>query len=472
MKRNTKVNKSRCMVLKVGGTVITVVTALLAYLVVTKEYPPVQLDLDAWWGPSNLRGHNDTSIRPFKLEFSDEMIQDLRYRLLHHRKVSPSLDGVAFEYGFNSNELQSWVKYWADEYPYEEREKFLNRYPQYKTNIQGLDVHFIRVTPQVQNKEVVPLLILHGWPGSVREFYETIPHLTSVHKQRDFAVEVIAPSLPGFGFSDAAVRPGLGAVEMAVVLRNLMHRLGHNRYYVQGGDWGAYVGQSIATIFPKEVLGFHTNLGLAITPKALSLTFISAIYPSAIVESMLADRMYPLKDYLAWLLSETGYLHLQATKPDTLGIAMTDSPSGLLAYILQIFSTGTNSKYISRHDGGLNHYPRTHLIDNLMFYWIPNSITTSFRIYAETLNKRNIASRLAETPTPVPTWTIHAKNEIMYQPPTLLKTKFPNLLNSTVLLNGGHFLALEMPEIFAEDVLKAVASFRQWHLNNKKQTPY
>ncbi|XP_037303636.1 juvenile hormone epoxide hydrolase isoform X2 [Manduca sexta] len=395
------------------------------------------------------------------------MIRDLRHRIWSQRRVVPPLNGVGFEYGFNSNQLYPWLKYWAEEYPFKEREDFINQYPQYKTNIQGLHIHFIHVKPVVHpGKEVVPLLILHGWPGSVREFYETIPHLTAVSKHRDFAVEIIAPSLPGFGFSDSAVRPGLGATEMGVVFRNLMRRLGHQKFYIQGGDWGSYIGQSMATLFPKEVLGYHTNLAVALTPKAFALTLMGAAFPPAVVDPLLADRMYPLLHHILWLITETGYMHLQSTKPDSLGVAMTDSPGGLMAYFLQMFSSGTRRKNVFKEDGGLHsYYPRAHLIDNLMMYWVPNSITTSFRIYAETINLRNLAMRVHEIPTPVPTCTIHAKDEILYQSPPILQTKFPNLLNSTVLFDGGHFLALEMPELFADNVLNAIATFRNWHYN-------
>nr|UPI11573.1 juvenile hormone epoxide hydrolase-like 6 [Mythimna separata] len=398
------------------------------------------------------------------------MIHDLRYRLKNHRPFTPPLEGVGFEYGFNTDHLHGWVDYWADQYPFQQQENILNQYPQFKTNVQGLDIHFLWVKPHVPPTiEVVPLLLLHGWPGSVREFFGTLPRLTAVPMYRDFAVEVIAPSLPGFGFSDAAVRPGLGATEMAVVLRNLMHRLGFKRFYVQGGDWGAYIGLSMATLYPKEVLGFHSNLPLSISPSSVAIWVLGSVYPPLVVDPRLANRMYPILSIVYWLTRETGYLHLQATKPDTVGVGMSDSPSGLLAYIYQLFSTGSRRKFYYRADGGFDElFTRDELIDNLMIYWVSNSFTTSSRIYAETLNLRNINMGVFAIPTPVPTWTIHARDEIFYQSPTILRLKFPNLLNSTVLDTGGHFLALEKPEVFADDVLNGIAAFRSWHRQNKK----
>ncbi|XP_047036866.1 juvenile hormone epoxide hydrolase-like [Helicoverpa zea] len=431
--------------------------------------PPLPHFDHEWWGPVEEKQHNDTSIRPFQVHFDPGMIEDLRYRLKSHRPFTPPLEGVGFEYGFNTHYLHGWVDYWADQYPFQQQEDFLNQFPQFKTNVQGLDIHFIWVKPEVPpGMEVVPLLLLHGWPGSVREFYGTLPMLATVSRERDFAVEVIAPSLPGFGFSDAAVRPGLGATEMGVVLRNLMHRLGFKKFYVQGGDWGAYIGLCMATLYPKEVLGYHTNLALSITPTAILTWVLGSIYPPLVVDPVLADRMYPILSVVYWLTRETGYLHLQATKPDTLGVSMADSPAGLLAYIYQLFSSGSRRKFYYRSDGGFDDlYSRDELIDNLMIYWITNSFTTSSRIYAETLNLRNINMAVFAIPTPVPTWTIHAKDEIFYQSPTLLKFKYPNLLNSTVLFTGGHFLALEKPQVFADDVLHAIAAFRRWHFNRK-----
>ncbi|CAB3226265.1 unnamed protein product [Arctia plantaginis] len=316
---------------------------------------------------------------------------------------------------------------------------------------------------------IVPLLLLHGFPGSVVEFFKSIPLLTSVSKDRDFAVEVIVPSLPGFGFSESAIRPGLGATEMGVVLRNLMHRLGFEKFYVHGGDYGAYVGFSIANLYPKETLGYHTNLALSMNIKSAALWVLGSISPSWVMSPVVVDRAYPILEYLIWVMQESGYFHVQASKPDTIGVAVSDSPAGLLAYVLQLFSSGSRRKYLQRTDGGLDDlYSRDELLDNLMMYWVPNSFATSCRIYAETVNVRMFKLGILSEPTPVPTWTIHAKDEIFYQSPIMLKVKYPNLLHSTVLPSGGHFLALEDPEIFSEDVLKALATFRAWH---NKQNP-
>ncbi|KAM3958731.1 juvenile hormone epoxide hydrolase-like [Aphomia sociella] len=392
------------------------------------------------------------------------MINDLRIRLQYHRPFVPPLEGVGFQYGFNTKTLEYWVQYWAQEYPFAQREKYINQFPQFKTNIQGLDIHFLWIKPQLppsDDKEVVPLLLLHGWPSSILDFYLAIPLLTAVSKHRDFALELIIPSLPGYAYSDAAVRPGLGVAEAAVIFRNLMHRLGHKQFYIHGGDIGGLICTNMATLFPKDVLGYHTNFGIVYNPKALILKALMALYPYLFMDPKLVHRLYPLTKTVQFLIEESGYFHIQATKPDTLGVGLTDSPSALLAYILEKFSTGTNRKYRELEDGGLTRwFTREELVDNLMLYWSSNCITTSMRMYAEMTSKKQLSLKIFKIPTDVPTWVIQSKNEIVYQPPIVLQVKFRNLVNVTVLQNGGHFLASELPDVFAEDLLEAIKTFR------------
>ncbi|GBP32305.1 Juvenile hormone epoxide hydrolase [Eumeta japonica] len=432
---------------------------------------PPTLDMNEWWGPEHLKTVRDESVKPFKVNFTPDMVKDLKERLSKARKWTPPLEGVAFEYGFNSKVLEKVLDYWRNSYKFEEREKFLNSYPHFTTSIQGLNMHFIRVKPDVtKGVEVLPLLLVHGWPGSVREFYEIIPMLTTKRPDRNFVFEVVIPSLPGYGFSEGAVRPGLGAAKISVMMKNLMQRLGHKKFYVQGGDWGSAVVASLATLYPEDILGHHTNFAVVQTSCTLMKTILGSFYPSWVVDDKLADRMYPLSKFFAYIMEEFGYMHLQATKPDTVGVALNDSPSGLAAYILEKFSTWTVSDYKHLPDGGLTKkFTLDQLIDNLMIYWSTSSITTSVRLYAEEMSAKNRALDLGSVPTPVPTWALQAKYELMYQPPGILKEKFTNLLNTTVLEEGGHFIAFEMPGVLADDIFAAVSAFRDWHRNKAKE---
>jgi Predicted hydrolases or acyltransferases (alpha/beta hydrolase superfamily) len=182
------------------------------------------------------------------------VLQDLKRRLENHAPLTPPLETVGFEYGFNTDYLKKVIEFWKTKYNWREREAFLNSFPQFKTTVDGLDLHFIHVKPKNvdKNTRVLPLLLLHGWPGSVREFYDLIPLLTIPRKDMNFVFEVIAPSLPGYGFSEGASKPGLGAAEMAVVMKDLMERLGFKKFYAQGGDWGAALITNMATLFPDR----------------------------------------------------------------------------------------------------------------------------------------------------------------------------------------------------------------------------
>ncbi|KAM3962230.1 juvenile hormone epoxide hydrolase-like protein 3 [Aphomia sociella] len=448
------------------------------YNVVTTPPEMPKFDLDQWWGPYPIDLKRDLSIHPFTIEFTDVIINDLRERLLHRRDFVPPLEDAGFTYGFNSNFLTQVIDYWQNKYNFKDREQFLNKYDHFKTNIQGLDIHFLHVKPKVStNVQVVPLLMMHGWPGSFREFYEMVPKLTIPRPGYKFVFELIIPSLPGYGYSQAPVRPGFGPAEMAVVIRNLMKRIGHDRYYIQGGDVGHNVGSIMSTLFPDEVLGFHTNFPTVLFHRLANVyTILGSFWPSLIVEEELKSRMYPLGAHFQKNLEESGYMHIQATKPDTIGAALTDSPVGLAAYILEKFSTWTNNEYKKAADGKLlMKYSLTHLLDNVMIYWATNSITTSMRLYAETLSNRNLALKLEEIPTNVPTWGIKFKHELIFHPDILLRLKYKNYLHSTVVEDGGHFAALEMPDILADDLFEAVDTFREFHgtkssINNKQET--
>ncbi|CAG9122211.1 unnamed protein product [Plutella xylostella] len=268
-----------------------------------------------------------------------------------------------------------------------------------------------------------------------------------------------------------AVRPGLGPLEVAVVLRNLMQRLGHSQYYVQGGDWGHFIGSNLATLFPTEVLGFHTNMPIVAShPLVPVVTIFGMFFPSLVVEPELHSRMYPWGQKLAFTVEETGYLHEQATKPDTVGVALTDSPAGLAAYILEKFSTWTNPAFKKAGDGELlNKFALTHLLDNVMIYWATNSITTSMRLYAEHFSKRYMEHKMDQVHTTVPTWGIKFKHELGFQPDCILKLKYKNYLHSTIVEDGGHFAAFELPDVMADDIFKAVNTFIEFHEQKKKE---
>lgn len=247
----------------------------------------------------------------------------MNQRLEKTRLTVPPLEGIHFQYGFNTDTLKKIITFWQKEYKWRDREIFLNKFPQFTTKIQGLDLHFIHVKPKITDpaiKKTIPLLLLHGWPGSVREFYSLIPLLTTKPQHgADFVFEVVAPSLPGYGFSQAAVKPGLGTAQIAVVFNNLMKRLGHDKYYVQGGDWGSQIASNMGVFYPNNVLGLHLNLCTVSNLCNTLKIAVASLFPRLIVEEKDVDKLYPLGEKFGNTLLESGYFHLQATKPDTVG---------------------------------------------------------------------------------------------------------------------------------------------------------
>ncbi|KAI4471801.1 epoxide hydrolase 1-related [Holotrichia oblita] len=429
--------------------------------------PTVPLDENQYWGPGDRPENEDKTIYDFKINISREVISDLQSRIHNARPTTLSLQDVHHQYGVNAELIDDILYFWKTKYTWKKkREKFFNKFPQFITNIQGLNIHFIHEKPNSRivsqkNLEVVPILLLHGWPGSFMEFYHVIPMLTS-SRNKNFVFEVIVPSLPGFAFSDGAAKPGLGASQVAVILHNLMKRIGFSQYYIQGGDWGSIIGGVMSSLYPKSVLGFHSNMCFTMEPLPNLKLLIGSLFPSWIVEKKFEDRVYPLSKIYSRLLEETGYLHIQATKPDTLGVTLNDSPIGLAAYIFEKFISFSDPNLINTKLGNLRSlYGYEILLDNVMIYWVTDSITTSMRLYAETFNPSHFALGWLSQPIEVPTGCTRFKNEIAFQPEWILRHKYLDLVVVKDYPVGGHFAALEMPAILADDIWLIIDAMRK-----------
>nr|XP_046470969.1 juvenile hormone epoxide hydrolase 1-like [Neodiprion pinetum] len=432
--------------------VIFAVSRLFSSYADVPEVP--NIPTDQHWGPGESRIVN-TNIRLFKIDVPKEIIDDLNARLSRTRSLRKPLDSAGWTYGVNSEHLQTVLEYWRTKYNWTERQTLLNKYPQFKTNIQGLDIHFYHVKPTVpkgSSVKVLPLLLVHGWPGSVVEFQKIIPLLTTPRSNNDFVFEVIAPSLPGYGFSDAAIRPGLGNAQMSVVLKNLMSRLGFEKFYTQGGDWGSLITANMGVLFPDSVFGIHLNACFSFAPSATIWTIFGSFVPSLTISDEHWSKMYPLSHHWSRMLEESGYLHLQATKPDTIGTALTDSPAGLAAYILEKFSTWTNPEFRFSKDGRLlEKFNIDELLDNVMVYWVTNSITTSMRLYSESFNKAHFNLRIDSIPIHTPLACAIFPHEIFYQSEAILRSRYANMIQINHLPRGGHFAAFEEPQLLADD---------------------
>ncbi len=273
--------------------------------------------------------------------------------------------------------------------------------------------------------DALPLLLVHGWPGSIVEFLDVIPRLT------DDGFDVVAPSLPGYGFSDPPREPGWDIARVARAFVELMDRLGYTRYGAQGGDWGAQITTRVATLDPQHCVGLHLNMPIAGPPAG----------DAPLTEAEQAD----LAVMARFQREDAAYAQVQGTHPQTLGIALDDSPAGLLAWIAQRFRDWSDS------DGVLaNSFDRDQLLTNVMLYWVTRSFTSSARLYWETMHSGVLREPLA--PVDVPTGIArYPKEEILRFPRSWVEARY-HVTHWADMPRGGHFAAMEEPELFADDV--------------------
>ncbi|KAM4591545.1 epoxide hydrolase 1 [Odontesthes bonariensis] len=431
---------------------------ILAYAVHRRSRPKTIPFGEGWWGSGEKPQSEDDKIYPFTVQTSDKEIEDLHERIDRTRYSDP-LEDSCFQYGFNSTYLKKVVSYWRNEFDWRKQVAVLNKYPHFKTKIEGLDVHFIHVRPPSSvNQRVLPLMLVHGWPGSFYEFYRILPLLTQNHDSVVF--EVIIPSLPGYGFSEAPHKKGFNSLAAARVFLKLMERLGFSHFYLQGGDWGSLVTTNMAQMKPDCVKGLHLNMCMSPRGFKVLLSLIIGPYLPFLVGLSREDvrRLFPFFEKNVYeILRETGYLHIQGTKPDTAGCGVNDSPVGLAAYILEKFSTWTDMKNRDLMDGGLERkFSLDDLLTNVMIYWTTGSIVSSMRFYKENLNS-NIEKRIdSKTGIFVPTGVAAFPQELMHCPKSWAQIRYRNLYSYTFMSRGGHFAAFEEPQLLANDIIQFV----------------
>ena len=370
-------------------------------------------------------------IRPFSIDVPEETLVDLRDRLARARWSEP-LDDPDWEYGIEQGVLRELARSWADEYDWRRHEAELNAFDQFTTEIDGQGVHFVHV--RSPHASAMPLIITHGWPGSIVEFRHIIGPLTDpvAHGgNAEDAFHVVCPSLPGYGFSQPNNAKGWSAKTVGTLFAELMARLGYDRYGAQGGDWGAFVSQWIARLDPEHCAAIHLNFLFATPPSAEAL---------AELDEAGRENYGRFTHYIA---EESGYANIQGTKPETLGYALNDSPIGLLAWIAEKFRTWTDC------DGVIeNAVSRDDLLTNITLYWVTATAASAARMYRET--------RLGGAMDPQPrleTPVGHAcfPKEIMGAPRHWIEAQY-NVTHWTDMPRGGHFAALEQPDLLPRDI--------------------
>ena len=387
---------------------------------------------------------NNAPIIPFEIDISDVAIEDLQRRLAATRMPDQITD-TTWEYGTDSSYLAELISYWQNDFDWKKQESELNQFDQFKTEIDGLAMHFIH--QRSENPDAIPLMMVHGWPGSVSEFSKVVGPLTDpVSHGGDIAdsYHVIAPSLPGFGFSERPSEPGYSPEKMAHILAGLMQRLGYEQYAIAGGDWGAIINRHLANNYPERLIGLHSNMVLAGPPA-------DAAHRDDVPEAISSLRTART----AYMLNEVGYQRIQGTKPQSLGYGLNDSPAGLAAWIVEKFHGWTDLPQGA--DGDLNdRLSMDEILTNISIYWHTQTITSSTRIYYE--NQR--APRLKEMGyIAVPTGVAIFPADIYITPKTWAEASY-DIRHWTVMPKGGHFAALEEPELYLEDLQKFFRLFR------------
>jgi len=360
--------------------------------------------------------------QPFRLHVSDAALADLRERLRRARwPDEPPLE--AWSTGTSVAYLRELAGYWETQYDWRAQEEgMINRFRQFTLSLGGIELHFIHEPGR--GPKPIPLLLSHGWPGSVVEFHKLIPRLTE-------HFTVVAPSLPGYTLSFRPGQKRLGVVEIADLFAQLMRELGYERFAAQGGDWGAFVASVLGWKHPQRLLGIHLNL-LAVRrdPKA----------PAASAE----EKAY-LEQLALFLKEETGYQWIQGTRPQTLAFALTDSPVGLAAWIAEKFQRWTDCAGVIE-----NAVTRDELLTNLSLYWFTGAIGSSFWPYYARMHEPWPIPQ--GTTVDVPTAYAAFPREILRPPRSLAARTYTRLRRWTEMEKGGHFAALEQPEALARDI--------------------
>ena len=388
-------------------------------------------------------------IRPFTIEISDAQLEDMRRRIVATRwpqkeTVNDDSQGVQLA------TIQSLARYWAEEYDFGRVQAKLNALPNFITEIDGLDIHFIHV--KSPHDGALPLIITHGWPGSVLELTKIIDNLTNptAHgRSASDAFDLVIPSLPGYGFSGQPTTSGWDPVHIARAWTTLMKRLGYKHFAAQGGDWGAMVTDVMGTQAPPELLGIHLNWSFAVPPDIDAAVQTGSPLPA----DLSADERHACDQLAFFYTSGVGYALEMKNRPQTI-YGMEDSPVGLAAWMID--HDARSYELIARvFDGQTEGLTREDILDNITLYWLTNTAVSSSRIYWE-----NKFAFFTPKDVGIPVAVSAFPDEVVQMPQSWAEKAYPNLIYYNKLDKGGHFAAWEQPELFSEEVRAAFSSVR------------
>jgi pimeloyl-ACP methyl ester carboxylesterase len=375
-------------------------------------------------------------IRPFKIHVSEADIDDLKKRLHATRWPDPQTvsdwsQGAPLDY------VKKICEYWVRDYDWRKTEARLNALPQFHTNLDGVGIYFLHI--RSPHSDAAPLILTHGWPGSVIEFLKVTPALTDPSRhggQAQDAFHVVCPALPGYGFSDKPKQNGWSVEKTAHAWSELMLRLGYQRYYAQGGDWGAVVTSAIALQDTEHCQGVHLNMPI-VRPDPATMN-----NPTDEEKDCMAGMQY----FQDW---DSGYAIEQSTRPQTIGYSLADSPAGQAAWILEKFWAWTDC-----HGNPENVLTRDEMLDDIMLYWLPNAAAASARLYWESFKKFNYE------PVRIPVGCSIFPKDILRVSRRWAEKRYPNLVYWNRLDRGGHFAAFEQPDLFVKELRACFGKMR------------
>jgi microsomal epoxide hydrolase len=379
------------------------------------------------------------AVEPFFVHVDDAVLDDLRRRLELTRFPDP-VPGTGWEYGTPIGEIRDLVSYWRHEYDWRVEEAHVNSFSHFLTRVNDQELHFLHA--RSKHPDALPLLLVHGWPGSFVEFLDVIPRLTdpvTYGGRPEDAFHVVVPSLPGYAFSEPPRTPGWDVLRIAHAFVELMARLGYTRYGAQGGDWGAQICTRVAVLDSKHCVGLHVNLPIAAPPDdAPPLT---------------DEEQADLATMARFQREAAAYAQVQGSSPQTLGIALDDSPAGLLAWIVERFRNWSDC------GGELDRaFARDRILTNVMLYWVTKSFTSSARLYWETMHSGVLTAPLEYVSVPTGV-ARYPKEEILRFPRSWVERRY-HVTHWVDMPRGGHFAAMEQPELFVDDLREFFRTLR------------
>jgi pimeloyl-ACP methyl ester carboxylesterase len=387
---------------------------------------------------------NSNMKHPFNINIEQSVLDDLKNRLANTRWTD-EVENTKWEHGTNKNYLQELCDYWQNAFDWKKREEYLNSFPHFKTTVDGIGLHYIHQKGEGQHS--IPLLLIHGWPDSFVRFLKIIPLLIKAD-ENGFSFDVIVPSIPGHGFSDIPTKPGVNTKRLAKLFTHLLtQELGYKKFVAHGGDLGSTITEQIALYHADSLLGIHLT--------DIPYHHIIAADPDKLDKE---EKKYS-KAVQKWQMMEGAYNMIQGTKPQSLAYGLNDSPAGLAAWIIEKFHNWSDC-----HGDIESCFTKDELLTNVTIYWVTQTINSSFRHYVEAskdlmqtmynpLKKINPFDKTGNK-VEVPTAVAEFQTDLL--PPKDFANKYFNIQQWTKMPKGGHFAAMEQPELLAEDLRKFV----------------